>query len=166
MEESLRQNELRAINYIGAPNQPGDLTTEQNFKLVSVSPYRANVQMIETRGTPMDHQNRDNECNAEYQEEEENAPMFEGDQHQDYRKGDVSPLQQFKRRRPSPIKDDSIYLREKGDQFLNSFCQGVSKQQPAQRMTAGFNSSDPEIQEMTPRDASNWLQSEPGCIAN
>lgn len=36
----------------------------------------------------------------------------------------VSPMEKFKKSRKSPIRDDSVVLREKGDEFLNSFTQG------------------------------------------
>lgn len=35
-------------------------------------------------------------------------------------------MQNFKKTRPSPIKDDSVLLRERGDEFLNSFTGGAS----------------------------------------
>jgi hypothetical protein len=35
-------------------------------------------------------------------------------------------MQNFKKTRSSPIKDDSIIMREKGNQFLESFTEGSS----------------------------------------
>jgi hypothetical protein len=98
MHESLKQNELRPYNYIGAP--PSSFENPKP-KMVSVSPYRANIELSEAADVP------------KRQEEKQ------------YEDQSVSPLQQFKKRRPSPIKDDSVYLREKGDEFLHSFTQGV-----------------------------------------
>jgi hypothetical protein len=35
-------------------------------------------------------------------------------------------MQNFKKTRSSPIRDDSIIMREKGNQFLESFTEGLS----------------------------------------
>ena len=37
----------------------------------------------------------------------------------------ISPLMRMKNSRPSPIKDDSVILRERGENILNNFSVGI-----------------------------------------
>lgn len=75
-----------------------DDVSESKARLISASPYRATVMVTENNND--DSFDRDGTLN------------------------DVSPMEQFKKSRKSPIRDDSIIMREKGDEFLNSFTHG------------------------------------------
>ena len=79
------------------------------MNILSASPYRATIK-VEESFVDNDQENieedfeRDGTLTADY----------------------VSPMVNFKKIRPSPIRDDSIELREQKDELLNSFNVNIS----------------------------------------
>ena len=105
MEESLRQNEMRPFDYVrdipsaikNLKEQPSNFATQpSDLKLISASPYRASVMVVDSK------------------ENEDDSPE------EDFR-NDVSPMSEYKKSRTSPIRDDSQILRHRCDEYLTQF---------------------------------------------
>ena len=81
--------------------QPSNFATQpSDLKLISASPYRASVLVVDTKEA-----NGDNES----------------DQDCDFRNDDISPMSEYKKSRTSPIRDDSQIMRHRCDEYLTQF---------------------------------------------
>lgn len=125
MKESLKQNEMRPYEYVrdyssalkNLKEQPSNFATQpSDVKLISASPYRASVLVVENR----------DEC----------GPADDSSDNEKFKDSKcVTPMAEYKKQRTSPIRDDSQILRGRCDDFLTSFNQNnVTPPRPPNRL--------------------------------
>ena len=120
MHESLLRNELRPYEFVRnyakeimelRRNPNAEIVEDPNSKILSASPFRASVQIKSKVVRP--------------RVEPERSPSPQSRDELEYsRSENLSPMQQYKKMRQSPIRRDSMAMRDSGDDFLQKFTSG------------------------------------------